>query len=126
MKIRDELQSPTGKKTIVVVGNGVQSATSRGHDAAPGKELRKQLSRFFPIVMAPERCTSKKSCCCNRLVLHGHHDQRSKKKGYSIRGLSHCSECGLTFDRDVSSALCIRTLFWTQARHQTHDNYLDE
>jgi hypothetical protein len=127
MKIRDELQSPTGRKTIVVVGDGVNSATSRGHDAAPGKELRKQLARFLPIVMAPERGTTKKSSCCNRLTIRGHYDKNNKcKAGWLIRGLVHCTRCATTFDRDVNSALNIRSLFWTQALAQTHDNYLDE
>jgi hypothetical protein len=35
-KIATEL-CPKGRRTIVVVGNGVAKATSRGYDAAPGK-----------------------------------------------------------------------------------------
>jgi len=112
------------KRTIVVVGNGVKSATSRGYDAAPGKGLRKQLSRYIPIIMTPEAYTSCKTSCCGTDVVKGRHDCRSKKSGYRIRGLVHCGQCGSTLDRDHSAALNIRKLFLHHALTRTLTNIL--
>jgi hypothetical protein len=55
--------SPTD--TLVVWGNGGFAATSKGHDSAPNKKLRKQLSHFMPIVTGTEYNTSKLTCCCH-------------------------------------------------------------
>jgi hypothetical protein len=55
--------SPTN--TIVVWGNGGFGPTSKGHDAAPNKGLRHQLSRFMPIVLGTEYNTSKLTCYCH-------------------------------------------------------------
>lgn len=114
----------TDPKTVLVVGSGVSSATSRGHDSAPGKQLRRRLAHLMPVIMTPEHFTSKLSPCCHAEVYHGRYDQRNKdKKGRPIRGLSHCS-CGLTFNRDYAAALNISAIFWHQAEFQTTANTL--
>ena len=122
-KIATEL-TKGDKRTIVVVGNGVKSATSRGYDAAPGKGLRKQLSRYIPIIMTPEAYTSCTTSCCGTEVVKGRHDCRSDKSGYRIRGLVHCGKCGSTLDRDHTTALNIRKLYLHHAQTRTLTNIL--
>lgn len=116
--------SPGSERTIVVVGNGVSRATSKGHDAAPGKALRRSLARFLPIVMTDERYTTARSACCHESVRYGRYDEQSEKAGRKIRGLLHCSCCGATLDRDHSAALNIRTLFRHHMETRTLTNIL--
>ena len=113
-------------KIVLVVGSGVSSATSRGHDSAPGKQLRARLAQFMPVIMTPEQFTSKKAPCCRVDVYYGKFDSRHPTRpGKRIRGLSHCQKCGLTFDRDFAAAVNIRAIFWHQASERTRDNILE-
>jgi hypothetical protein len=114
-QVPEEDQIP--QKTIVVIGNGVRTATSRGYDAAPGKMLRRQLALHMPIIMTDERCSTITCSNCHERVHHGLHNGRHKN-GWNIRGLVHCHGCGNTFDRDFNAALNIRTIFWWQAQQR--------
>jgi hypothetical protein len=126
----DDAQLTSGKvdpsQTVLVVGSGVARATSRGHDSAPGKELRRRLAVRMPVIMTPEHYTSKMSCCCHALVKHGHYDPSTSPKSEKcqIRGLSHCTECNLALNRDASAALNIRLIFWQQAATKSKTNPL--
>jgi hypothetical protein len=124
----DVAQLTSGKidpsQTVLVVGSGVARATSRGHDSAPGKELRRRLAVRMPVIMTPEHYTSKMSCCCHALVKHGHYDPSTSPKKCQIRGLSHCTECNLALNRDASAALNIRLIFWHQAATKRKTNPL--
>lgn len=114
------------KQTVLVVGSGVSKATSRGHESAPGKELRTSLSARMPVIMTPEHYTTKMSCCCHAPVVHGRYDLSTAKKSTQarIRGLSHCTQCRTTLNRDHSSAVNIRTVFWYQATGRSRGNPL--
>ena len=109
-------------RTVLVVGNGCRSATSRGHDSAPGKSLRKALCKYFPVVLCDERNSSARTCCCPGVsATRGHYDSKAKHKrsgesieGRRIRGLAHCPSCGSTVDRDTSAAVNIARIFRSQ------------
>jgi len=121
-QIAAEMKGSTEGKLIVVIGDGVHSATSRGHDAAPGKMLRRQLSKFLPIVMSNEQGTSARSACCHLDVIKGVYDANSgKKAGHKIRGILHCP-CGATWNRDLMSSLSILNIFLHQASTKTNNN----
>lgn len=127
---RPLLAGDGGPPIVLVVGNGVNSPTSRGHDSAPGKALRTALSRYFIILMSSEHLTSQRSPCCGGAVRHGTFDvcapDRTRwdgvvesRSGEKIRGLFHCCKCNKTFDRDVAAAHNIRKVFQYQSRNRT-------
>ena len=60
------------------------------------------------------------------MAKHGHHDERSRKAGYGIRGLLHCKGkgCGASLDRDFSAALNIRKIFREQTAARSLDLHL--
>lgn len=108
-------------KTVLIVGNGCNTATSRGHDSAPGKALRKQLARHFVIIMSLEFRSSITSPCCRVHVRHGHFDanatktnkrgEKTSRHGHKVRGLFYCESCNKPFDRDFAAAHNIRAIF---------------
>jgi hypothetical protein len=134
--VRGFVQRPDGEgveavKTVLVVGNGCNKATSRGHDSAPGKALRKQLGRHFVILMSSEFRSSITSPCCHVHVRHGHFDANATKtnkqgvkksrEGHKVRGLFYCETCTTPFDRDYAAAHNIRAIF----NHHTSTKTLD-
>jgi hypothetical protein len=103
--------SPTN--TLVVWGNGGFGPTSKGHDSAPNKRLRKLLSRFVPIVMNTEYNTSKMSCCCHV------ESTKLRPEGYKKRGtVLKCGKCSTLLGRDENAAHNILYIFQHQHEHQ--------
>jgi hypothetical protein len=99
--------------TIVVWGNGGFGPTSKGHDSAPNKRLRKLLSRYLPIVTGTEYNTSKLSCCCHVESV------KLKTKTYKKRGtVVKCGKCSNLLGRDENAAHNILHIFQHQFSHE--------
>ena len=112
---------PNGELPIIVCGNGCNNPTSRGHPTAPGMPLLRALSQHVIIIMCDERFTSQKCPNCRHQIMHGRYDANAAatKQGHPIRGLSHCTNCGLTFNRDEGAACLLRYVFHHQAVNGT-------
>jgi hypothetical protein len=99
--------------TVVVWGNGGFGPTSKGHDSAPNKRLRKLLSRYLPIVTGTEYNTSKLSCCCHVESV------KLKTKTYKKRGtVVKCGKCSNLLGRDENAAHKILYIFQHQYSHE--------
>ena len=137
MSVRDVVgtEKKLRGQIVLVWGAGSFGATSRGHDSAPNKSLRKGLSRFFPIIMCSEYRTSQVCAACQGEVVHGKGpksklqlkrvEERLKKGGRRmpwdgptkvIRGLFHCNNCHICWSRDGCACLNILNIFWHQVR----------
>lgn len=121
-----------GKTDVLLLwGNGGFGPTSKGHDSAPNKSFRKELSKWIPIVMVDEYKTSKITPCCHKEVKDSYSKLflRSKiikkwkkeecgkdkldtwqKRNMVARGIKHCS-CGSTWNRDTMACLNIHFIF---------------
>jgi hypothetical protein len=86
---------PVTSNVVVAWGNGSFGPTSRGHDSAPNKILRKRLSQYVPIVLFDEYNTSKRSCCCRSSKLTSLRSTEKKKRTTVFR----CDDCNTLLSR---------------------------
>jgi hypothetical protein len=105
------------KNTLVAWGNGGFGPTSKGHDSAPNKKLRKLLSQFMPIVMNTEYKTSKLSCCCHvevtKLVTESY-NKRATVLRCDAQECGKLAVCGKLLGRDENAAHNILYIFQEQ------------
>jgi hypothetical protein len=109
---KDLLLGCTGP-SIVVWGNGGFGPTSHGHASAPNKRLRRLLSKFMPVILSSEYCSSQRSACC-----HSHLTDRPSPKRVTVK---QCTTCKTLLSRDVSAACIILDIFEFQRRNRTKD-----
>ena len=114
--VADVLDGVDSKENVVVAwGNGSFGPTSRGHDSAPNKKLRRSLSHYVPIVLIDEYNTSKKSCCCKSDCTE------LRTKGYMRRAtVMQCVDCRCILSRDTNASCNINEVFMFQVENQTH------
>jgi transposase len=96
----DLLGGRPSSSVLIAWGNGSFGPTSRGHNSAPNKGLRKQLSKYLSIVLVNEYRTSKRISCCRtdnytELRAHGYRNRTTVFK---------CNCCKTLMGRDVTAA----------------------
>jgi hypothetical protein len=109
---KDLLLGCTGP-SIVVWGNGGFGPTSHGHASAPNKRLRRLLSKFMPVILSSEYCSSQRSACCHSPLAN-----RPSPKRVTVK---QCTTCKTLLSRDVSAACIILDIFEFQRRNRTKD-----
>ena len=94
-------------------GDGSFGPTSKGHNSAPNKKLRKQLSRYFKIHLINEYNTSKKTSCCETDNVLGLKTKRYRRRTTVLR----CNSCMTLLSRDANAAFNILKVFKHQEAH---------
>ena len=98
---KDLLFGCTGP-SIVVWGNGGFGPTSRGHAAAPNKRLRRLLSKYMPVILSSEYCSSQRSACCHAALT----DRPSPKRVARARAQAPVKQC--------TTCKCVLRLFFQE------------
>ena len=95
------------RPAIIVWANGGFGPTSRRHAPAPNKRLRRLLSKYMPVIISSEYCSSQRSACCHGALA----DRPSPKRVALARAqapVKQCTTCKCTtslLSRDVSAGL---------------------
>ena len=116
--------------TVVAFGAGTFSPTSKGHAPGPVKKLRRELSSICRVRATNEDYTSQAcSRCGHKSKLVGPRRKEEAKEGGAgsggergvrseIHGVRVCSNCRMTWNRDVNAALNMRAV---HAHMNAHD-----
>lgn len=105
-----KIEKERGKKTIILFGNGNGKnqfgKMKNGKSKGPVMEIRNELSKYFPVIMVSEYCTSKLCIECGKTLIHPKHKRRRLKKKKDIKdeknperfqgeniSISYCPDC---------------------------------
>ena len=117
-KLSKDLFSGCTGPSILVWGNGGFGPASRGHASAPNKGLRRQLSKYIPVIVSSEHLSSQWSACCHSKLDNCQQNRLGKKR---VTSKLQCQSCKTLLSRDVSAACVILDIFEFQRQERTTD-----
>jgi hypothetical protein len=98
------------------IGSALHSSeTSRGHASVPNKGLRRQLSKYIPVIVSSEHLSSQRSACCHSKLDNCQQNRPGKKR---VTSKLQCQSCKTLLSRGVSAACVILDIFEFQFQFQ--------